>query len=1069
MMMNLASTAIGAGGAPRHRRGGRSRLVRSEQEDPAKWIWIPNADPVRNSYIYARKTFKLSAAPDRAIIKVSADSKYKLYINSTYIGKGPVRSDIGYTYYDSYDITELLAKGNNVIAIHAHHFGEPTYSYALGRPGFICRLEMETGEERTEIGTDDTWKVRRAADWTDSGARLSHRLGFQEVYDAEKAIENWNAMKLSERGWENAVVIGTVPNMPWGEFRPREVPALREEKITPLGLIGTFNSPEVTKETSCADMPDIMAQAELAPIKSGSVKNAEILISGEGEARISTPRGDKGVVILLDFGREVFGNVEVGIAGSARGCIDLGYSELLQDGHVKPNRGDTRYTDRILLKKGRLEWQSFEPRAFRYMQIEFRRCSKPVMLEYIRVNQTTYPIQYTGSFECNDRLLNEIWETGAYTARLCMEDTFIDCPWRERAEWWGDARIASRVAYYAFDDTTLLAQGLRQIASTQCRDGAIPGLYPVGGDVLVPDFSLFWVFSILDYFAFADDAELVRDLYPVVRRLMNWFARYQDTDGLLANVPGRLFIDEADLERSGEVTALNCLYYQGLRVAAIIASIAEKQEDAEEYIQAANHLRILINKYMYVPKRGLYAEGRQNGKLVEKFSRQTNILAALFDITDQYQKSVILRQMANGSLPAIATPYFASHYLEALYSGDQHEQALSYIRRKWGDMIKAGATTFWEDFNGQGSLCHVWSACPTRDLIAEYVGIKPVPGSHRFAVTPHPADLKWARGSVATKFGTLVVDWRMVRNCLTISIDVPSGLKVDVYPPGPPDSTISVDGKGLHSRFVTLGSGSHRVRVCAPRPPKPATYDEALKPPQIPHVELLEDVSPFGRRRLTRAESRRKSTRPRKGEKRTPIADIPAPGEIAPEVEIVKLPQAEEISAPEPFENIEAAEAAEPVEAIEINEAAEVTETEEEPKKKRRPRRRGGRRHSKSRHGEPAEPQESAPETGSANEPTAEPAVEPAQAPETEHPAPKPAREEPVPDTEPASEEPAEEKPKKKRRSYTRRGGSRRRKNGSKPEGEAGVENTESGAEPAAESEPTQLADQREAVSNSTE
>ena len=179
--------------------------------------------------------------------------------------------------------------------------------------------------------------------------------------------------------------------------------------------------------------------------------------------------------MILDFGREVFGNVEIGIGGSGSGVIDIGYGELLEDGRVKPNRGGLKYTDRLILKKGKLHWQGFESRAFRYMQIEFRRCTKVVALDYIMVNQTTYPVKYTGSFECDDGLLNEIWRVGAYTTELCMEDTFIDCPWRERAQWWGDARIESRAAYYAFDDTKLLAQGLRQMAvcrtaTARCRD-----------------------------------------------------------------------------------------------------------------------------------------------------------------------------------------------------------------------------------------------------------------------------------------------------------------------------------------------------------------------------------------------------------------------------------------------------------------------------------------------------------------------------------------------------------------------------------------------------------------------
>lgn len=921
-----------------------------------KWIWIAGPEPARNSYIQARRLFTLNAAPTHAELKISADSAYRLYVNGRYIGKGPVRSGEGYTYFDTHDVTDTLTKGKNVIAVLAHHKGVPTRGYIPRRPGLICKAELTVKGEAVHFGSDETWKVRRADEWTNSGSRLNPYLGFQEVYDAGAAAEGWTEIKFSEKGWENAVAVGEAPNMPWGDLFPRQIPQLREERILPRSVIGAFNSPEVAREAPPTDMPDLMAAAELSPLKAGDVKRPESLLTEAGTTEIKTPRGDKGVAILLDFGREVFGNVEIGIAGSGTGCIDLGYAETLSDGRVKPNVGDTRYTDRVLLKKGKLGWQGFEPRAFRYVQVEFRRCSKPVSIEYIRVNETTYPVERHGRFECNERLLNDIWEAGALTARLCLEDALIDCPWRERAQWWGDARVLSRAAYYAFDTTQLLAQGLRQIASSQDRDGAILGLYPSGEEMQTPDFALLWVFSILDYFGFADDSDLVRDLYPAVEALLNWFARYENADGLLEDVPGTLLVDRADLEREGEVTSLNCLYFQALRVAAALSSVSEKPDAAEAYVAKADKLKVLINKFFYVSKRGLYAEGRTGGKLVEKFSRQTNTFAALFDIADQYQKSGIFRVLSNGSLPEVATPYFGSYYLEALYSIDAHERALDYIRRRWGDMVKSGSMTLWERFSPEGALCHGSATCPTRDLIAEYVGIKPVLGTHRFSVTPHVAGLKWARGSVNTANGLLTVEWREMRNRLDIDLTVPEGLKVDVYPPGPVDSTISLDGKPWPTRVITVSGGRHHVRVTAPRNSKSPAYDEAA-PSLVPHVEVLEHGIRIGRygtpiepRKRTRLRRKDKDEQPAAAEEPMMVsftAEQPTEATAEPEEQPKSRrgsrgrggrKKAVETTAPEVSQE-------KPVEetAPEAPAAPEATEEAPASKRRRRSRGRGGR------------------------------------------------------------------------------------------------------------------------------
>ncbi len=143
--------------------------------------------------------------------------------------------------------------------------------------------------------------------------------------------------------------------MPWGKLVERQIPQLAEEKILPKEIVGLYNSPERDKESPMPELADIIAASELSPLKAGSVRFEESLLTPENLAYIKTPRTNRGVVLIIDFGREVFGNVEIGIANSGTGTIDLGYSEILEDGRVKPNRGQVKYADRIKLKRGRLD------------------------------------------------------------------------------------------------------------------------------------------------------------------------------------------------------------------------------------------------------------------------------------------------------------------------------------------------------------------------------------------------------------------------------------------------------------------------------------------------------------------------------------------------------------------------------------------------------------------------------------------------------------------------------------------------------------------------------------------
>lgn len=932
------------------------------QEDAGKWIWIDDSGESRNAYIYVRKLFELKAQPTSATIKAASDTRYKLYVNGDYIGKGPVRSRVGYTYYDTYDITEHLSKGKNVIAFLAHHIGAPTNFAPVKLPGLVCKADITVDEENITIVTDETWKVHKAEEWTDQGARISEALGYQEVYDSSLRMDEWNEIKFKEKGWQDAVVVGSISEEPWGQLVERQIPQLSEEKVYPQQIVGLYNSPERSIQTPPSYTAELIAASELSELKSGSIKSPEAVLSEKGAATIGTPRSDAGVVMILDFGREVFGNVELGASGSGVGIIDIAYSEILEDGRVKPDRAGMKYTDRITLKKGKLEWQGFEPRAFRYMQIEFRRCSRSVMLDYVRVNETVYPVQQFGDFDCSDPIINEIWRIGVQTAKLCMEDTFIDSPWRERAQWWGDARVLSRVAFYAFDDVAMLTQGLRQFAAQQDDEGWILGMYPGGSDAQVPDYSLFWVFSLLDYYAFADDAGLLRDLYRPMRGLLAWFGKYIDSDGLLAEVPGWMFIDWAEIDKRGQVTAINCLYYQALRVASAIASITGKDEDAVEYAEAASKLRLAINKLLFAPRRGLYADSRVEGVLGEAFSRQTNILAALFDVPDHYRKSSLVRALIGPSLPELNTPYFASMLVETLCASERHVDAMHTIRKKWGAMVKAGASTFGEFFDGEGSRCHGWSVGPVRDLIAEFVGIKPVIGSHRFTIAPRIGDLKWARGTVNTKDGPLAVDWKILRGVMTIAIEVPQGVKVDVMPPCPENYRITVNSKPHLARFITLSGGSHTIKISMGRPSRQAPPDKSLEPKPIPHVELLAEAPSRGRRRLSTTDRRRtKTTRSTEPVVETEVDAveiveqvIEVAAEAATEVTEGKTRKRRTRRGRDKTAEIQEAAPVEQVETAIVAEPGEPQQHGEEHRSKRRRSRRGGRGRSRGEgHSEP--------------------------------------------------------------------------------------------------------------------
>ncbi len=804
----------------------RSRFPRRDDWS-ANWIWCEGDNRPRNFNLYARKSFELGFAPAKASIRITADSRYKLYINGVFVGRGPVKSDPHRQSYDTYDIKDFLVKGQNTFAVLVHHIGQGTYGYMPGRAGLLAEADIILEDGNRKIVTDDTWRVLPAEAWTSAGGRLSQRLGWQEVFDANLEPKDWTAVKFKDAKWPQAKILGGSNMPPFDRLVAREIPHLREEVVYPKGVGAVYECPALPENAKPADMPAFMAEEELTLLNQGTVDKPEMMLVDNTSATVITTPAKKGVVMVLDFGREVFGSLEIEFARSHGGILDIGYSELLDEGRVKPNRGEINYSDRLILRKGKQIWTGFEPRAFRFVQIDIRNCPKPIAISRIAVRETTYPVEWKGSFESSDDLLNRIWKTAGDTARLVMQDTFIDSPWRERAQWWDNAAIAAQTAFYAFGDTQLFRQGLKHISASQDREGIVSALFPSAARMNFPDFGALWVMSVWDYYAMSEDVSLLHDLYPSVVRWLKWIARFTNSSGLLSNVAGDVFIDWAEIDRRGEMAAMNCLYVGALRAASRMAESLKRDRDAGEWASLASSVKVAVAKYFWSPSHGLFADARVDGKLIEHYSRQTNILAALFDIADHYQKASIFRKSldANGMEP-ISTPRFMSFLTEGMFKSGYAGYAVDAIRDKWGAMLEKGATTFWEHFEPTDSMCYASSSGPAAQLQAYVLGVRPTGEPGRVRIEPQLADLDWAKGKVTAAGGVVSVEWQRSRRGFTMTIEVPKGMTAEVVPPRETAACrVMVDSKEKLDQNIEVGSGRHRIQVnpCSPRRSRNAT------------------------------------------------------------------------------------------------------------------------------------------------------------------------------------------------------------------------------------------------------
>jgi len=791
----------------------------SEAVWQAQWIWGPEAE---GRYFYFRRAFEVGEAEvQSATLRVCADTRYRLWLNGQLLGHGPARSDPAWQYYDEYDIGRQLRPGQNVLAALVTHYGIGTCYSRLGRPGFLLQAEIVLAHGTTlTVATDGEWKSAPAP-YETGYARMSIQLAYPEVFDARREPANWNLPGFDDSDWPNAEVLGPVGMAPWTTLMPRDIPLPYYRAIAPARMIQINAVSSSPPDSPSLTPAEVMERAtRLQPAPPGSVTYTHPALF-----TVAPQSGDAGVSVVLDFGREVSGFPLLVVRRGGGGRVDIGYSERIEaDGTVNPNRWGgcgVHYADRLLMRPGYQRYEPLDHRAFRYLRLDFYDCPESVEM-LVEMTTSGYPVAYRGDFQCADALLQRIWEVGRYTTELCMDDGFLDTPWRERGQWLADARVEALTAAYAFGDTALARKALLQYPQSQDETGWFRGLFPADPpfNAILPTFCCLWPVALWEYFLLTGDRSLLEAVWPNVERLVAALANARNEGGLLADLPGWIFVDWASLDTSGQSTAVNALAYDALHAAARIARALGYPDRGGDLQILAEDIKEAVNDLLWDNARGVYVDGIVHGERSSVVSEQANVLAALVGVADARQTERILAALfarpRTVEMVPIATPYFAFYLLRLLFKQGRHEQALEYIRERWGRMLERGATTFWEQWEPHWSLCHAWSAGPTYDLMAEIAGIRPLqPGFEEFTVDLRPGPLSWLRSVVPTPYGDIAVAYHYrtetpqrdpigqavplgaTEPAIAVSLTIPTGTRAHVRFPlrGLNAPTIRLNGK----------------------------------------------------------------------------------------------------------------------------------------------------------------------------------------------------------------------------------------------------------------------------------
>ncbi len=507
--------------------------------------------------------------------------------------------------------------------------------------------------------------------------------------------------------------------------------------------------------------------------------------------QVSTSEDDvvmlhEGASILLDFGKEIQGGIQIvrSIDGSHQAarfrlCLGESVTEALSSvdapGTTATNDHSARDVEISVPWLGSMEYGNS---GFRFARLDLLDADgKAVGLVAVRAISRLRNMPYLGAFRCSDERLNQIWQTGAYTVHLCMQDYLWDGVKRDRLVWMGDMHPEVMTANSVFGNQEVIRKSLDYVRDHTPANDWMNGIC---------SYSLWWIIIQHHLYQwYGDKAYLQKQGIYLTALLDHVMAQMK---GTREAYPEGRFIDWPSNDQPAVIHAgLQALSVRALEAGAEMAGWLGNPALKEKCLNVTRELR------QYVPD------------MVD--NSQAAALLSLSGMVGAKEASAII--LKNG--PEAFTSFMGYYLLEALARSGHYAEAMRLMSDYWGRMLDLGATTFWEDFNYRDaknasridevvpegrfdihadggawcyvglrhSFCHGWASGPTAWLSAHVLGIEPVePGFKTVRITPHLGQLEWAEGAFPTPYGVIEVSHsRRGDGSVKSKVKLPKGIK----------------------------------------------------------------------------------------------------------------------------------------------------------------------------------------------------------------------------------------------------------------------------------------------------
>ena len=748
----------------------------------AYWIWQTDQFIYEKQSVFLRRTFDCPEEKSLSV-KVSADSRYKLYVNGHYVISGPMKSDKFRKYYDTVDITPYLQEGKNVIAAHVLRFPEDY----LAAMNFHCGPISLVGSSRggfwldsndADISTDSRWKCKADASYQFREAEESKYAGDQELCLASLYEQGWYSAEYDDSDWADAALVCPSDFTRLGgvlyewQLYPRTIPLLQEISILPKAI---------TKQSADLDFTPLL----------------------QNQAVVIPPHTD--TYFDVDMGELVNAYVSLPMTCSADGAdITLLYSESYQTpdgcgGYFKGMRDNAASgelfgeTECYIAVSGEQRYEPFWLRVFRFLRIKISTGAAEVQLQAPTFRLIGYPLQKQGSFLAENPVLNQMWQVSVRTLERCMLDTYVDCPYYEQMQYIMDTMIETLLTYQISDDDRLARKAIDDFHSTRRPDGMIHCNAPASFAQIIPSFAIYYIDMIYYHYQYFGDQELLRTYLPTVTGILKYFEDRIDAEtNLVGNTGYWSFVDWVEDWKPNHGSPVSNpddtlylyshMYAYGLLRAAYLYDALNLKDVSRGYMMRYDCIKAAINQSAWDKTSGYYLVCCSE----QKHSQHAQLWAVLSGCIDgEDAKNLMRRCMSDQSL--LQCSYSMSFYLfRALEKAGVYDEVPDKWRN-WKLLLDYGVTTWPEDNVTQRSECHAWSAIPLYDFIAVTLGVRPAkPGYDEILIKPASLYMGDMQADIATTKGTIRIKRHVLKeeNAYHVSLEIklPAVLPVHICP-----------------------------------------------------------------------------------------------------------------------------------------------------------------------------------------------------------------------------------------------------------------------------------------------